>query len=45
MFIVNGKKMSSLRDVYENLKATGIDIQELLFSVGEGLDKQTYEID
>ena len=25
-YIVNGKKMSSLRDVYDNLKTTGIDI-------------------
>jgi hypothetical protein len=44
-YIVNGKKVGSLRDVYENLKEIGIDIQEMLFAVGEGLDADMYEID
>jgi hypothetical protein len=44
-FIVNGKRMKSLRDVYENLKASGVDIQEMLFAAAEALDVDTYEID
>ena len=44
VYIVNDKQMSSLRDVYENLKATGIDIGMLFASIAEGLDTKTYEI-
>jgi len=44
-FIVNGKQMKSIRDVYENLKASGVDIQEMLFAAAEALDTDTYEIE
>lgn len=44
-FIVNGKRMKSLRNVYENLKASGVDIKEMLFAAGEALDTDTYEIE
>lgn len=44
-FIINGKQVNSLRDVYENLKASGVDIQEMLFAAAEGLQTDTYEIE
>ena len=45
MYVVNGKTMKSMRDVYENLKASGVDIRDMLFKAAEGLDTDTYEID
>lgn len=44
-FIVNGKRMKSIRDVYENLKSSGVDIGEMFFAVAEALDTDTYEIE